>query len=158
MTYEKWVWMWLGKKWTNKQANKKMSSFQLVRTCYNFSCWQGERPKNRHSSFWGRLFDLRAKDTFSRFLSLLHVFSIVRVYLNLGYKHFPPLFRLNYSPVLTQMRFICSEKTNLLVSGTSQRKRIIKISDVTKHLPCSVLPQLWIMLHLYLQSCLFYFQ
>jgi len=137
----------------NKQTN--FSSFQLVRTCYNFSCWQGERPKNRHSSFWGRLLDFTAKDTFSRFRSLLHVLSIVWVYLSLGYKHFPLLFRLNYSPVLTQMRFVCSEETNLPVSGTSQRTRIIKISDVNKHLSYSELPQLWIMLHLCLQSCLF---
>lgn len=127
----------------NEQINKQKDQFLPASSnLLQLFLLAGRKTQEQTFLFLRETLGFNAKDTFSRFLSSLHVFSIVWVYLNLGYKHFPPLFRLNYSPVLTQMRFICSEKTNLLMSGTSQRKQIIKISDVTKHLPCLVLSQL----------------
>lgn len=129
----------------NKQAREQKDEFLLANsekwTCYSLSPWQGERPKCRYSSAispsLGRFLDLITSNTFSRFPLLFHVFSTVWVYLNLRYKLL--FFYLNYSLILTQMRFSSSGKIDFHVSGIPRRNAthmawVIRIFDLTKYL------------------------
>lgn len=117
------IWTSLGKK-MNKRENKKISSLQLVpRNGLITTCLLGRKkdPNTNIPPSEGRFLDLIARNTFSRFVSLLHVFSIVWVYLNLGYSSVFFFFRLNSSAVLMLKRSICSGRIHF--SGISWRKK-----------------------------------